>query len=571
MDEQGLGAALLFPTLGCGVEEALRDDIPATMASLSAFNRWLEEDWGFDLRGPPLRRADAVARRPRRRRSPRSSRCSSAGVRIVHVRPAPGARPERHEPLARRQAARPGVGPPRRGRRSRSPSTSATAATTRRFAAAWGGSGDVRLRQQRRPRPGRSSRDRAIHDTMAVADRPRRLPAAPGAAGREHRERLGLAAPAGQAPAQAGQPDAVGVRRGPARHACAGTCGSRRTSRRTSRALADLIGVERILFGSDWPHGEGVAQPLDFAEGARRASTSPPCSGSCATTAPSSSGPPRERRERAGGAAAPRRALGRGHRPGSRPTGTPTSPSTRGGRRWPTPAGRRRTSPPEQGGRGLSRRSPAVVRAAFAVVRRAAPAGRPRPAHGRAHDPRPGHARADRPAGAADPRRAASAWCQLFSEPGAGSDLAGLTTRAAPRRRPVGHQRAEGVVAARPCSPTTGCCSPAPTSTCPKHKGISWFAFRLDQPGVTIRPAAGDDRRRRLQRGVPRRRGRATTPTSSAARATAGRSRRPRCTSSAPASAPAARTPGSPSPAPRAACSGAGPATPPSTRRPTPS
>ena len=31
-------------------------------------------------------------------------------------------------------------------------------------------------------------------------------------------------------------------------------------------ALADLIGVERILFGSDWPHGEGVAQPLDFTK-----------------------------------------------------------------------------------------------------------------------------------------------------------------------------------------------------------------------------------------------------------------------------------------------------------------
>jgi predicted TIM-barrel fold metal-dependent hydrolase len=24
--------------------------------------------------------------------------------------------------------------------------------------------------------------------------------------------------------------------------------------------------VERILFGSDWPHGEGVAQPMDFAK-----------------------------------------------------------------------------------------------------------------------------------------------------------------------------------------------------------------------------------------------------------------------------------------------------------------
>jgi predicted TIM-barrel fold metal-dependent hydrolase len=32
------------------------------------------------------------------------------------------------------------------------------------------------------------------------------------------------------------------------------------------RALADLIGVERILFGSDWPHGEGVAEPMQFAQ-----------------------------------------------------------------------------------------------------------------------------------------------------------------------------------------------------------------------------------------------------------------------------------------------------------------
>jgi predicted TIM-barrel fold metal-dependent hydrolase len=32
------------------------------------------------------------------------------------------------------------------------------------------------------------------------------------------------------------------------------------------QALAELVGVERILFGSDWPHGEGVAQPLDFTK-----------------------------------------------------------------------------------------------------------------------------------------------------------------------------------------------------------------------------------------------------------------------------------------------------------------
>jgi predicted TIM-barrel fold metal-dependent hydrolase len=31
-------------------------------------------------------------------------------------------------------------------------------------------------------------------------------------------------------------------------------------------ALAELIGVDRILFGSDWPHGEGLADPTQFTQ-----------------------------------------------------------------------------------------------------------------------------------------------------------------------------------------------------------------------------------------------------------------------------------------------------------------
>jgi predicted TIM-barrel fold metal-dependent hydrolase len=32
------------------------------------------------------------------------------------------------------------------------------------------------------------------------------------------------------------------------------------------RRLADTIGVERVLFGSDWPHGEGLADPASFTD-----------------------------------------------------------------------------------------------------------------------------------------------------------------------------------------------------------------------------------------------------------------------------------------------------------------
>jgi predicted TIM-barrel fold metal-dependent hydrolase len=48
MDEQGVEAIWLFPTLGVLYEELLKHDVDAVCTTFGGFNRWLAEDWGFD-------------------------------------------------------------------------------------------------------------------------------------------------------------------------------------------------------------------------------------------------------------------------------------------------------------------------------------------------------------------------------------------------------------------------------------------------------------------------------------------------------------------------------------------
>jgi predicted TIM-barrel fold metal-dependent hydrolase len=50
MDRQGLDKVWMFPTVGVLYEELLKHDIPALCHTFTAFNRWLEEDWGCNYR-----------------------------------------------------------------------------------------------------------------------------------------------------------------------------------------------------------------------------------------------------------------------------------------------------------------------------------------------------------------------------------------------------------------------------------------------------------------------------------------------------------------------------------------
>lgn len=141
---------------------------------------------------------------------------------------------------------------------------------------------------------------------------------------------------------------------------------------------------------------------------------------------------------------------------------------------------------PEQGGRGLPRRAEATVRETFADY------GALRPPGGlgllMAAPTILAHGTPEQIDRLVPPILSGQAsWCQLFSEPGAGSDLAGLTTRAERDgdRWIVSGQKVWSSMA---MGADRGMLVARTDFDVPKHEGLSWFAFDMRQSGVEVRP-----------------------------------------------------------------------------------
>ncbi len=257
LDEQGLQGAFFFPTLGVGMEESLQHDPEACVAAFRAFNRWLDEDWGFAYRerifaAPYFTLLDVQAA------SAELEWALSRGARLVCLRTGAVAHPE-----GSRSPADPIFDPfwARVNEAGVAVAFHSGDAGYHRFADAWGVGGEFKAFEYDALRGCLSASP--IHDTLAALichglfERFPKLRVASIESGSAFVRPLlaKLRKAFGQMPMAFGSDPVEQFR---------------------SRvfvaphyeddldALKQQIGAARVLFGSDYPHAEGLAEPASF-------------------------------------------------------------------------------------------------------------------------------------------------------------------------------------------------------------------------------------------------------------------------------------------------------------------
>ena len=86
--EQGLQGVWLFPTLGVLYEELIKEDVDAVVALMQGFNQWLLDDWGYNFEGK-IFAAPYIAMGDVNAACAEIDKVLGLGARVLVMRPAP--------------------------------------------------------------------------------------------------------------------------------------------------------------------------------------------------------------------------------------------------------------------------------------------------------------------------------------------------------------------------------------------------------------------------------------------------------------------------------------------------
>jgi predicted TIM-barrel fold metal-dependent hydrolase len=260
MDAQGMTGCFMFPTLAVGMEEALVGDVDACHAAFRALNRWADEDWGVNYQGRIFTAPYLTLLDPHQAHD-EATWAVEQGARVVVMRAGP-------------------VMAPSGGRSPGDPMYDAMwkvlndagvlvayhsgEAGYGRYVVDWGESAEFEA-FRRTPLYGIVTSDRAISDTVAalichgVFDRFPRLRVATIESGSEwvHPLMKKLGKAWSMTPGAFAADPLEALRR----HVWVAPY-----YEDDIRHLADAIGADHVLFGSDWPHAEGIAEPKAFVD-----------------------------------------------------------------------------------------------------------------------------------------------------------------------------------------------------------------------------------------------------------------------------------------------------------------
>ena len=260
MDEQGMEACFMFPTLGVGMEQAVAHEPELAHGVFRAFNRWLQDDWGFYYKGriltapyltfldPDLALAEAQWG-------------IEQGARVFVMRSGPIVGPKES-----RSPADPIFDPVWKAISSAGIPVAFHSGESgyHRYAADWGESPEMEAFRYS-PFKALTTGDRPIFDTIAAL-------ISHGLFDRFPNQRVATIESGSNWVGDLIAKMEKSYKQNPSAWG-ANPVEALRNNVWVSPyyeddigVLADAIGIDRVLMGSDWPHAEGIAEPAAFIE-----------------------------------------------------------------------------------------------------------------------------------------------------------------------------------------------------------------------------------------------------------------------------------------------------------------